>query len=47
MLKEARLRKGACSKKYEDVKVENLGFKDIMLKKTYIKLYVFNYEQNY
>lgn len=37
----AKLRKGACSKKYEDVG-ENFGFKEIMLKKTYIRLYKFN-----
>lgn len=36
MLKEARIKRGEKSKKYEEVG-KNLGLKEILLKKTYIK----------
>lgn len=41
MLEEEKLRKGIRSAKYKEVG-ENSGFKEIMLRKTYINLYKFN-----
>jgi len=42
MLKEANLRKGTKSTKYKEVG-ENSGFKYIMLRKTYVNMYKFKF----